>query len=439
MSKTHLIQFYCITILIFSTSIICFEVSLCYQTPFAELCNLIIGPEFESPDSSIKVSASKTREALKHLLATSYNAFDVQAKTSLMDCLELYDDVINHLNLATSYMSAYGLKRWLSATIVNHYTCLKGFTYFNFSKLFEDMQVEHKLVTSKLASKLFTINHDGSVQVTEEGDAIKPNLVVAQDGSGHFSTITEAIEEAENQRSERKSLTNLMLIGDGIDATVITSDKNVRDNVLTYDTATVQVWGQGFVGVRITFENTAGPDKEQAIAVLSASDLSSFYQCSFKGYQDTLCLSENKQFLRELLGQENTITTQGRDSSTSTTGFVIQNSKIIRAPDSNPTGELVKTYLGRPWRDYSKVVYLKCDFGDVIDPEGWLPFMDNIAFDKLYYAEYMNAGESADTNGRMKWPGYHVLRTKEEAEQFLVDTFLSGESWLPETGVPFHS
>ncbi|KAK1438383.1 hypothetical protein QVD17_04191 [Tagetes erecta] len=417
---------------------------------------------------------SKTREALKHLLAMPRIMNDARAKMILLDCLELYANAINHLRNLTSRMNQNDVRKWFGVTMVNHQACLK-----HSNKLFVDMLHEYKPLASTLS---ITHNH-GFVRLAEEGT--QANLVVAQDGSGDFYTITEAIEVAENQRNGtdifviyvkagiykeniviKRFMINLILVGDGIDATVITNDKNIYDGLLTSNTATVQVWGQGFVAVGITFENTAGPEKQQAIALLSGSDLSVFYKCSFKGYQDTLCLLENRQFLREcdiygtvdfifgdasavlqncniyvrtpLPGQENTITAQGRNNLGSNTGFVIQDSRVTMAPDSTQTDGLVMTFLGRPWRDYSRVVYIKCDLDVVIDPAGWLPYRGNTAFDRVYYAEYMNKGKGSNTSGRITWPGYHVLTTDEEAEQFSVRMFLSGESWIPKTGLPFY-
>ena len=48
------------------------------------------------------------------------------------------------------------------------------------------------------------------------------------------------------------------------------------------------VIGQGFVGINMTFRNTAGAVKRQAVAVRNGADLSAFHSCSFEGYQDTL-------------------------------------------------------------------------------------------------------------------------------------------------------
>ncbi|KAL8201125.1 hypothetical protein R6Q57_012464 [Mikania cordata] len=413
---------------------------------------------------------------MKHFLAMPRAMFDDPTNAFIKDCLELFGDVTNHLNLSTSHMNPIDVKKRLSATAINHQTCVNGFNNRKFSKLFQDILAGYK-------PSLFT-THDHELLQLAEGGSTRVNLVVAQDGSGDFTTINEALEAAANQRIGtdrfviyvkagtyketiviKRSMTNLMLRGDGIDTTVITNDKNIYEGLLTSNTATVQVWGQGFVAIGLTFENTSGPEKEQAIALLSASDLSFFYKCSFKGYQDTLCLQEHRQFYREcdiygtvdfifgdasavlqncniyvrtpLPGQQNTITAQGRKDSSSNTGFVIHESRVLPDPDSALADESVNTFLGRPWRNYSRVLYLKCDLDIEIDPAGWLPFRGNSTYDNVFYAEYMNTGMGADTSGRIKWPGYHILTTYEEAEQFSVRVFLLGGSWIPETGLPF--
>ena len=46
------------------------------------------------------------------------------------------------------------------------------------------------------------------------------------------------------------------------------------------------VKGELFVAYNI--KNAAGPEKDPAVAFLSNSKISTFYQCSFEGYQDTL-------------------------------------------------------------------------------------------------------------------------------------------------------
>lgn len=86
--------------------------------------------------------------------------------------------------------------------------------------------------------------------------AINANVVVAKDGSGNYKTVQQAIDSAPNKGKSRyviyvkkgtykenaqvgKSKTNIMLVGDGMDQTIITGSLNVVDGSTTYNSATV--------------------------------------------------------------------------------------------------------------------------------------------------------------------------------------------------------
>jgi len=105
---------------------------------------------------------------------------------------------------------------------------------------------------------------------------------------------------------------------------------------------------------------------------------------------------------------------------------------------SAPAGS-VKTYLGRPWKEYSRTVFMKTFLDGSIDKAGWMPWSGDFALKTLYYGEYMNTGPGSSTAGRVKWAGYHVITSASVASQFTVGKFISGDSWLPSTGVPFTS
>lgn len=223
--------------------------------------------------------------------------------------------------------------------------------------------------------------------------------------------------------------------------------------------------GDRFWARDMTFENTAGPHKHQAVALSVASDLSVFYRCSFKGYQDTLLVHSLRQFYREchiygtidfifgnaaavfqncnifvrkpLDHQSNMITAQGRDDSNENTGISIINSRVTAAPDFSTVKGQFKSYLGRPWKRYSRTVVLKTYLDGLIDPKGWTEWSGNFALSTLYYGEYMNFGNGASTANRVKWPGFHVLNDPREARPFTASNFIQGESWIPVTGVPF--
>lgn len=224
--------------------------------------------------------------------------------------------------------------------------------------------------------------------------------------------------------------------------------------------------GNGFIARGITFRNTAGAENGQAVALRSASDLSVFYACSFEGYQDTLFAQAQRQLYKScyihgtvdvifgnaavviqnsviyarkpLPGQANVITAQGRGDPYQNTGISIHNCRILAAPELRPVAESVKTYLGRPWQEYSRTVVMKSYLDGLVDPEGWSKWGDSdFALDTLYYGEYRNFGPGASTEDRVNWTGYHDINDTDEAARFTVANLIFGRQWLPATGVPF--
>ncbi|GLJ08573.1 hypothetical protein SUGI_0091620 [Cryptomeria japonica] len=220
---------------------------------------------------------------------------------------------------------------------------------------------------------------------------LQVNATVAQDGSGQYKTIGEALMHVPSHGSERyvvyvkagvyeenvllyKEKTNVMLLGDGRDHTIVASSKNVKDGYTTFASATFAASGKGFIARDITFANFAGPHKNQAVALRVGADLSAFYR---------------------------TITAQGRNDPNQNTGFSIQNCSIVASKDLAPVRS---TYLGKPWKLFSRTVIIQSFLGDVVHPAGWL-----------------------------EW----VIRRVEEVNVFSVDNFISGATWLPSSGIPF--
>ncbi|KAK1262517.1 putative pectinesterase/pectinesterase inhibitor 36 [Acorus gramineus] len=256
-----------------------------------------------------------------------------------------------------------------------------------------------------------------------------------------------------------------MFVGDGIDRTIVTGNRNVLDRSTTFRSATFGVSGDGFCALDMTFENTAGPGKHQAVALRVGSDRSVFYRCSFRGYQDTLLLQSQRQFYREchiygtidfIFGnaavvlqscdiyvrrpmehQANTVTAQARDDPNEETGISVHASLVRAAPDLLGLEGRFRNYLGRPWNRYARTVFMKTEMEGLVDPKGWTEWRGDFAVRTLFYGEYMNSGAGARTGKRVGWPGFHVLRDAEEAWPFTVEGFIKGGSWIPETGVLF--
>ncbi|XP_042036915.1 probable pectinesterase/pectinesterase inhibitor 34 [Salvia splendens] len=314
-------------------------------------------------------------------------------------------------------------------------------------------------------------------------EAINADVVVSHDGNGTCKTIAEAIKKAPEHSNRRfiiyvragkyeepilkvgRKKTNLMFIGDGKGKTVISGGKSIQDNMTTFHTATFAATGAGFIARDITFENWAGPSKHQAVALRVGADHAVIYRCNVIGYQDTLYAHSQRQFYREcdiygtvdfIFGnaavvfqncsiharkpipfQKNTITAQNRKDPNQNTGISIHACRIVAEPDLAAAKGAYPTYLGRPWKLYSRTVFLQSYLGDHIHPRGWLEWNATFALDTLYYGEYMSYGPGGAIGQRVTWPGYRVITAVEEANKFTVAQFIYGSSWLPSTGVAF--
>ncbi|XP_024025939.1 pectinesterase 2-like [Morus notabilis] len=144
-----------------------------------------------------------------------------------------------------------------------------------------------------------------------------------------------------------------------------------------------------------------------------------------------------------------TITAQNRASDSEINGFSFQGCHVEAAPGLTPpqSGNAapgltppqranLRVFLGRPWDRYSTVIFMQSIFNDIVDPQGWMEW-PGVPVDHLHYAEYDNSGLGADTSKRVNWKGYHVVKKWMKVDWFTVAKFIDGNSWLPETSVPY--
>ncbi|XP_061350194.1 pectinesterase-like [Gastrolobium bilobum] len=504
--------------------------STCQGTLYPDLCvsTLATFPDLTSK-SVPQIISSVVNHTVYEVKSSSNNCSGLRKKLknlnpleqrALDDCLKLLDDTTLELKTTISDLSKstigsnqhHDLQTLLSGAMTNLYTCLDGFAYSK-KKVRDRIQDKLLQISQHVSNSLAMLKKVPGINKTSKTEAFpeygkmksgfpswvsskdrnilqatvnetKFDLVVSKDGTGNFTTIGEALNVAPNSSTTRfvihikagayfenveviRKKSNLMFVGDGIGKTVMKGSRNVVDGWTTFQSATFAVVGEGFIAKGITFENSAGPDKHQAVALRSGADFSAFYQCSFVGYQDTLYVHSLRQFYREcdiygtvdfIFGnaavvfqncnlyarkpnenQKNLFTAQGREDPNQNTGISILNCKIAAAADLIPVKSSFKNYLGRPWKLYSRTVYLKSYMEDLIDPAGWLEWNDTFALDTLYYGEYMNRGPGSNTSGRVKWPGYRVINSSTEASQFTVGQFIQGNDWLNSTGIPFFS
>ncbi|KVI12502.1 pectinesterase-like [Cynara cardunculus var. scolymus] len=311
---------------------------------------------------------------------------------------------------------------------------------------------------------------------------VTPNAVVAQDGSGKFKGIKQALAAYppnqqgryiiyikagiynEGQIIIEKTQSNVYMYGDGRDKTIITGSLNFAiAKIGTSQTATVAALGERFMAKGICFRNTIGPAGHQAVAFRSQSPHTVMMDCSFEGYQDTLYYHTHDQFYKNCAisgtvdfifgtgrafiqdsqifvnkpdkNQANMVTADGRMKFEEAGGVVLHNCKIMASAELAPEKAQIATYLGRPWKASATSVIMLCDIGDMVRPEGWTPWESPEGKNNhmtCMFREYGNKGPGSNTAGRVKWPSVKVIQNEREAIGFTAGTFMP---WLPQYGV----
>ncbi|XP_010434900.1 PREDICTED: putative pectinesterase/pectinesterase inhibitor 43 [Camelina sativa] len=326
--------------------------------------------------------------------------------------------------------------------------------------------------------------HSRRLLARRPSNSIRANVVVAKDGSGKFKTIAQALAMVPMKNKRKfvihikqgvykekvevtKKMLNVMFVGDGPTKTIITGDIAFLPNrVGTFRTATVAVNGDYFMAKDIGFENTAGAARHQAVALRVSADFALFFNCHMNGYQDTLYVHTHRQFYRDcrisgtidfvfgdakavfqncvfvirrpMDNQQCIVTAQGRKDRRETTGIVIHNSRIIGDASYLPVKAKNRAFLGRPWKEYSRTIIMNTEIDDVIDPEGWLKWNETFALNTLYYTEYRNRGRGSGQARRVKWRGIRRISPR-AAREFAPGNFLRGNTWIPQTRIPYNA
>uniref|UniRef100_A0A5B7BXX6 Pectinesterase n=1 Tax=Davidia involucrata TaxID=16924 RepID=A0A5B7BXX6_DAVIN len=500
--------------------------SICQPTDYKETCEnslSTVAGNTTDPKELIKaafqVAVKDIGGVIKNSTLLQQAAKDPTIRDAYENCHELLDYSIADIQRSFDQIGAFDmskldsyladLKTWLSGAITYQQTCLDGFentTSDAGQKMKNLLKTAGELTSNGLAmvTEFSTIlrdlqipglsrrllSDDGFPVWVSEGRrdllqktpaTIKPNVVVAADGSGKYKTITEALKDIPLKTNTTfviyvkagiyketielsKQMRYVMLIGDGPTKTKITGSKSKVGGSSTYKSATFAANGDGFIAKDIGFENTAGSESHQAVALRVSSDRSIIYNCQIDGYQDTLYAHVHRQFYRDctvtgtidfvfgdaisvfqncklvvrkpLDDQMCMVTAQGRKEHFETTGIVLQNCTITAEPDVLTANPPVRIFLGRPWKPFSRTIIMNSHIDSIIDPEGWYPWAGTIHLDTLYYAEYNNKGPGALQTKRVTWKGIKKI-TPDEATKYAPGKFLLGDEWIPSTGVPY--
>jgi len=278
-------------------------------------------------------------------------------------------------------------------------------------------------------------------------------FTVAKDGTGEYTSIQDAIDAIRvyplapitvyikngiyNEKIELPANNvDVTFIGENVDSTIITfNDYSGKGKHTTFTSYTAKISGNRFRAENITFANSAGP-VGQALALYVDADKAVFKNCKFLGNQDTIFTSgENARQLFyncyiegttdfifgpstavfqncTIRAKTNSFITAANTTKDKKFGYVFLDCKIIT--DTAVT----KLYLGRPWRAYSKTVFIRCELPKTIAAEGWNNWNNPENEKTVFYAEYKNTGEGAATSQRVKWS---KQLSDAEAKQYTVE------------------
>ncbi|EXB56090.1 Putative pectinesterase/pectinesterase inhibitor 28 [Morus notabilis] len=514
--------------------------SICQPTDYKEECINSLSSESGNTTDPKKLIQAGFKVAMKYLSEAAKKSVvlqdlekDPRASKALGHCKQLMENSIDDLKHSVDKLGEFDiskfdqmlmdLKIWLSATVTYQETCLDGFQnttgeaaekmkkalktsmrlssngltmVSEISSVFSDLQLSsmgRRLFSDEEESELPVLGHSDEAEWFGGGvrrlmavhpTKVKPNIVVAKDGSGKYTTINEALKDIP-RRSENtfviyikegvykeyvtieRNMTNLLIIGDGANKTRITGDKNFIDGFPTSLTATVVVLGDHFRARDIGFENTAGAHKHQAVALRVNADEAIFYRCAMDGYQDTLYTHAKRQFYRDcnvsgtidfvfgdaaavfqncrfivrrpMDNQQCIVTAQGRKERRQPSAIIIQNGTFVADPDYYPVRFELPAYLGRPWKEFSRTIIMESFIDDLIQPRGWLPWAGDFGLRTCFYTEFGNRGPGAvEPSRRAKWKGVKNITAK-HARDFTPGSFFKGDWWIKRTGIPYVS
>lgn len=289
------------------------------------------------------------------------------------------------------------------------------------------------------------------------------DFVVAQDGSGDFTSINEAIEAASDDGvrntifikkgiyEEKVFIGNrwqdsdkvISLIGEQVDSVVVIWDDYLgkeitypgREGTITADGTTcptMTVTAPDFYMENITVRNPS--TVAQAVALYQSGDRQVLKNCKILGHQDTHRTKKGRRYFYfrtvieggvdfiyaggtcyfyqcEIVSNRDGFITAPEDviyQATLSSGKKMRYGFFFRDCDITATEGVAdgSVFLGRPWQPECGSAFLECRLGDHINPRGWTTFgagNEQTAF----FAEFNNlnadGSELVDVSQRVDW------------------------------------
>lgn len=310
-----------------------------------------------------------------------------------------------------------------------------------------------------------------SMQINAANKYDNPDtLFVSRDGTAEFRNIDDAIEVCRAFMEYHKVifvkkgvykekliipswLNNIEICGEDRDNTIITYDDHANIKLPatgkpmgTFRTYTLKIEGNNITLKNITIENNAAK-LGQAVTLHTEGDKLVFVNCRFLGNQDTVYtgIAGTRLYFKDcyiegttdfifgpstawfenctIKSKINSYVTAASTPADQVYGYVFNHCRLIADDNVN------QVYLGRPWRPFAYTLFMNCDLGRHIRPEGWFNWSNPENEKTARYMEYNNTGAGAKTSNRVGW--CRQLTKKEAAKITLSEVFKECNDWIP--------
>ncbi|MEI6107926.1 MAG: pectinesterase family protein [Opitutae bacterium] len=279
-----------------------------------------------------------------------------------------------------------------------------------------------------------------------------PDAIVAADGTGQYTSLQEAISQA--PLSTDSAATRWVILvrpgtyheriyvqrergrihvrGEDAATTIITYGLHANlpgedgKPIGTFRTPTVQIDGDGMIWENLTLANSAGepgprpdgPPVAQALALRADGDQLVFRRCRFLGWQDTILVNRGRHYFEDCTIEGSVDFIFGAATSyfnrchlhVVKDGYITaastprgQSHGLVFADCSITGADGVKTYLGRPWREFARTIFLRTEMSATVRAKGWHNWNKPAAEQTTFYAEFGSTGPGASPATRVPW------------------------------------
>ncbi|KAL6583889.1 hypothetical protein OROMI_003178 [Orobanche minor] len=291
----------------------------------------------------------------------------------------------------------------------------------------------------------------------------KIKYTVSKDGKSDFTTVSEAVKASPSFSAHKvcifiqageyremvkigKEKINLVLIGEGIGKTTISSNKSIEGSVPTWSPAPLRIRGKRFLAQDLSILNKA----KSGSAVNNWAEYSVFFRCKLEAANATLFINGDRQFYHscQLYGRNNLVLGYARAFFQKCV-FLIEKSyakeKIVFSIQSphylayrqGLVFHLCAFCVDDKFQSSSESVFLGSSLGryaffvvmqSYLDASIGGYFLDTALPNNTFCAIFGNRGRGANM---ANMPPFVRLLDDVKASELSLRGFLGGDNWIP--------